>query len=217
MNELIRRYDEILQRFCQWLDDFFPGNRGLAIVGSSLAGLQTTLTLPADRRFIPDTLHLAGQRAWDAGRRAPSFLSVRTRPNTSCDFWAYCHMSGRPCVWCGGANSLGSSRKNITRTSGVATGAPGQARDLCPTGSYGGTMWFGCCTDPSTSRVRQIAFLDCCKSAQIWPQNLCGGLLGHENNPRGCRNWPQAKNWCWGNYTHYYCTVAFTVGDDTPC
>jgi hypothetical protein len=27
-------------------------------------------------------------------------------PSDEHQFWAYCHMSGQPCVWCGGKNNV---------------------------------------------------------------------------------------------------------------
>ena len=200
------RIDTLVERFCNWLNDLFPGDGGLALVGGNLIGLKGTMVLPVDKR-IASNVHLMSEEnrgdnaSLDQAKGGGALA-------TSCNYWAYCHMSGQPCVWCGGLNSL----------------LPGRKRDLaglCPKGKIPGQYWFGCCRKAPTD-VRMIAFADCCSKSG-------SGLM----TPRcafkwPCDNWPDAKNWCSGRpvgevYQNghlvtqydklpYYCTVVFDLG-----
>jgi len=52
-----RQLDGIVQGLCRWLDDFFPGDHGLAIVGDNITGWERWFPLPVDRR-VPDNVFL---------------------------------------------------------------------------------------------------------------------------------------------------------------
>jgi len=194
MIELSKRIDDALERFCVWLNDFFPGDRRLAFVGHAIAGVGSPRPLPIDRRLAPSVLLMAHTNGGDMayGARAKG----GTGNQTSCGFWAYCHMSGQPCVWCAGKNSV----------DGRATDQEAVGRTACPAGKIPGAAWYGCCRDPA-GRLKLIAFLDCCG------HGFCAGLSR-------CNNWPEAKNWCFfdGQSSHigargYYCTISIWVGD----
>jgi hypothetical protein len=196
MTELSRKLEDAVERLCVWLNDFFPGDRRLALVGHTLAGLGNPRPLPVDRRLAPSVLLMAHTNGGDmapAGRAKGGLA----HPETDCNFWAYCHMSGQPCVWCSGSNAI------ITESADQEA----SGRAACPSGKIVGSAWYGCCKDP-TGKLKLIAFLDCCGSG------FCSIFRGT------CRNWPDAKNWCFFDSTSshtgsrgYFCTAAVWVGD----
>lgn len=206
MNEPKRWLDRMVQRFCGWLNDYFPNQHGLAVAGNSLAGLGKAVILPVDRRVGPTAVHMAHGN-WMAKANAASIKPNKAMMNvqSECSFWAYCYMSGQPCVWCGGSNStLSSSTRDMSR--------------LCPKGKSVGSAWYGCCMNPQ-GVAKLIAFADCCGSG------FCKIRLP-------CSNYGEAKNWCtyvagqvfeggaernvYGTLS-YYCTVALDTERDDTC
>jgi hypothetical protein len=212
MNAWKRRLDRIVETLCRWLNDFFPGNHGLAVVGDGLAGLERWLVLPVDRR-VPDNISLVNDVEHMSGKAAKATARGGTggpetvkwyQPNiVSCSFWAYCYMKGQPCVWCGGKNELSGHYS-------------GDFTPLCPTGKNALQFWYGCCKDPSGG-FHLIAFVDC-----------CGTGFCKDDPGQVCRNWREAKGWCVrqsgagpNGYApqpargpdSYYCTVVVDQGD----
>ncbi len=159
----------------------------MAKVGNTIAGHEPMIPLPSDRRNHDNFTAMAGAMA-------PSVGSGGSDPQ-KCGFWAYCHMNGQPCVWCG------TSRNALTR------GDKLKVPSFCPAGKSLGAAWFGCCRDPSGT-VRFIGFYDCCG------RGFCSYTRGT------CTQWPQAKNWCpggrWGANS-YYCTVAVDMEQPDAC
>jgi hypothetical protein len=195
MNPLMRWIDQKVHDLCEWLHDTLSGRHGLSTVGYELAGLGGLIPLPTDRRTRPDVLMMSASESPQRNRNSPKDTGVYT-PDTSCKFWAYCHMNGTPCIHCGGRNS-------------IAPNIDYELTHLCPPGKTVGVAWFGCCTD-SSGYARDIGFWDCCGSGycSLDPKKVCA-------------NWPAAKSWC--NVTgksdrtgpmSYYCTV---VMDNGPC
>jgi len=218
MNELKGWLDRITQRLCEWLDDFFPGDHGLAILGDGLAGLERVVPLPVDRR-MPSNVLLAHSNGGEMQSKSKAGGGLPAH-EWSCNFWAYCHMSGAPCVWCRGRNSLSYNTDYMNWGKDTAV-----TRDLCPSGKASLNAWYGCCKD-TNGRLILIAFVDCCGPG------FCYRLAR-------CKNWPDAKNWCTYQspprtlYVHgvavtqpgsayatdltgpnsYYCTVAVSMGE----
>lgn len=234
MNDLRRWLDKMVQRLCEGLNDFFPGQHILANAGYGMAGLPRMLILPVDRRLPSNILHMAHGNAGDMANKA--HVGGGSNTESTCEFWAYCHMSGQPCVWCGGRNSVAVFDSRYSELGAAA-------RALCPSGKTGGNAWWGCCRNPAGT-AKLIAFLDCCGSG--FCKNL--GLSR-------CRNWPDAKDWCtfnipaitmrvpagpmegrgagfptkevtlpaqvnattWFGDKSYYCTVVVDAGGDATC
>jgi len=195
MIEFTKRIDDALERFCVWLNDVFPGDRRLALVGHALTGAGRPRPLPIDRRLRPSVLLMHDNPAEMAyGARAKS----GTQPaENQCGFWAYCYIKGQPCVWCSGRNAI----------QGVAADQEKVARASCPPGTIPGAAWYGCCRDPA-GRLKLIAFMDCCG------HGVCSYISGE------CKKWLEAKNWCYfdGQASHfgprgYYCTISIWVGE----
>ncbi len=219
MNRLMRWLNEAVERLCNWLNDAVSGKRRLARLGNGLAGVYGGTLLPVDRRLGPEILEMHDNR-YDMAN--PSSSKKGTHPSESaCGFWAYCHLGGKLCVRCDGANDLAGSYSRDLQEAG---------KQLCPSGKDGGTAWFGCCKDPH-GRGKLIAFLDCCG------YHIIPCTFGHH-----CSNWPEAKNWCvfgpprteWyddnkggGGRDHpyygadqeeeYYCTVVINMDADASC
>jgi hypothetical protein len=208
----MRWLDEQVQRLCTWLNDLLSGRHQLATLGYQLAGVDPTPQFPVDRR-APD--HIVAMAHTNAAEKAvPGAAGGNqgwfTQTNTSCGYWAYCHIKGYPCVKLGvGTNSVEAGENAPNPMYGDLQRA---GSDLCPNGSTTGTAWYGCCFKPGTQgstagvqQARLIAFLDCCQ----------------ENHPTRwgipCVNWWGAKNWCFFNNEErtYYCTVVVDMGDDS--
>ena len=196
MIEFTKRIDDALERFCVWLNDVFPGDRRLAFVGHAIAGVGHWRPLPIDRRLSPSVL-LMHNNAGDMAYAARAGTGI-AGPEDKCEFWAYCHMNGQPCVWCSGKNAI----------QGVAADQEKVGRASCPAGTIPGSAWYGCCRDPA-GRLKLIAFLDC-----------CGHGLCYSNVFIRCKRWHEAKNWCFfdGQASNigprgYYCTIAVWVGE----
>jgi hypothetical protein len=220
MDRLMRWLDGVVERLCDWLNASVSGRGRLAVLGNGLAGVYGGTPLPVDRRKGPEILQMHTNSHEQA---SPAHLRTGVSPfESNCGFWAYCHMSGQPCVWCGGSNDLTGKGSSFS-TSGT---------NLCPSfsgwgKSHGGSAWYGCCMDPY-GRARLIAFLDCCGSHAV-PCKVFGK----------CKNWPEAKNWCIGPITgfnrggmpvyhttswfepftdtNYYCTVVIDANNDAAC
>ena len=222
MNRLVRWLDGLVERLCNWLNDRVSGKRRLALLGDGLAGVQSGIPLPVDRRIDPGILEMHHNRNEMATKG--HLISGSSSVETSCGFWAYCHLTGDLCVWCGGDNALmpGNPHANDFVKAG---------EDLCPTfagwgKSHGGSAWFGCCAYPSGEKTvgKMIAFLDCCGD-HSW-MAPCGGFWKSE-----CKNWPQAKSWCTTvpstfsstpgppqyQTEQYYCTVVIDVQQNQSC
>src|SRR5262245_8448541 len=117
MNRLMRWLDDVVERLCNWLNDAVPGRHRLALVGNGLAGVYGGAPLPLDRRRGPEILQMHANQ-YDmadrshakgeySGLRPGTNINVKyTITNHNCGYWAYCHMSGEPCVRCGGNNAL---------------------------------------------------------------------------------------------------------------
>jgi len=193
--------ERITRKICEWFDDLFPGGHAVATVGYSLAGLRASMPLPVDRKWRPPTsIFSVGNIAENANKA--HVKTGKAAPESSCDFWAYCHISGNPCVWCGGKNSL--FPVNVKHNDFSVAG-----KALCPSGTTNGIAWFGCCRNPNTKVAKMIAFMDCCGL----DENDCGP--GKDE----CHNWRAAKDWCefGGNKTGYYCTVVIDFNNDKGC
>lgn len=190
-----------LERSATWLcerfDDFFSGEGLVARVGLATAGAPLTVLLPVDRRISPG-MFMGHANAVDMANKAHT-KGGQSVSTTRCDFWAYCHMSGRPCRRCGGFN-------HVLWPHPKATDLMFMGKLLCPKGSVGGTAWFGCCKHPN-GKVKYIAFLDCCGKS-----GACGGSAAP-----WCDNWPAAKDWCAFSGKPYYCTVASDLNNDAGC
>lgn len=201
MNKLQRKLDGMIQRFCEWLNDFFPGQHGLAATGNHLAGLERMVLLPVDRRLGPSTLYMAHNVDFRDG-----VLSGKPPSNTdekNCGFWAYCHISGKPCVRCGGVNFV-----HMRIPPWASSNRDKLALHWCPSGTIGGAAWYGCCKNPA-GVGKFIAFFDC-----------CGGTITCAPGTPSCHNWPQAKNWCFRTRTgttRYVCTIVYDLGNDRFC
>ncbi len=191
-------------------------------LGNGLAGQYGGIPLPVDRRIGPEILRYNWDNRQDNAN--PGHAKSGTVPIPgNCGFWAYCHMKGEPCVWCGGKNGLSPGNPYAGDFSKAG-------EDLCPSfqgfgHSHAGTAWFGCCKDPS-GVAKMIAFLDCCGSHM----QKCNGHWLREGEE--CKNWPEAKSWCitglptgylgWSSRPvyeteHYYCTVAIDMQQDQSC
>jgi hypothetical protein len=189
--------DRLVQRLCDWLNDFFSGHHGLAMVGNGLAGLDGMPPLPLDRRLGPPRVQMSkptfqdGDK-WPTGEGGWGPWGIfGGKDEHDCDYWAYCHMGGEPCVNCKGRNAVKSGDPR----------SPGG----CPPGALLGAFWMGCCKDPVENKVKMILWYDCCS-----PPGVYLGKCDPNAGPNGCRNWQQAKNWCYlaNNAYKYYCTVA---------
>jgi hypothetical protein len=185
--------DQIVQRFCAWLNDHFPGGHGLAVVGNGLAGLGGPAALPVDRRQGPQVVHMSEAARVDSSGQY-ILGEGHSHPEDDCGFYAYCHMLGYPCVWCGGRNNMGPPDTY------------GDTSNRCPSGTTIGSAWFGCCWFGIPSQPRVFGFYDCCKPS--------ASSLGRCGNRPHCPNWPGAKNWCAG-HGRYHCTVAIAL--DQTC
>jgi hypothetical protein len=190
---IIQELDRLVQRFCDWLNDFFSGQHGLAVVGNGLAGLKGAPPLPLDRRLGPPRVQMSKSTfqdgdKWPTGEGGIFGMGWFAKNEQECDYWAYCHMAGYPCVWCKGHNAV--------KQGDPTTPVP------CPSGSVQGAFWMGCCKDPVENKVKMIMWYDCCG-----PEGVDLGQCGAKQE---CFNWPQAKNWCYlaNNSYSYYCTVA---------
>ncbi len=197
MKDIRDLVDRSAQRFCGWLADFFPGHHGIALAGAAIAGMPNLAPMPVDRRLGLDIR--MSNRDEDRTRRENGKYVVggspggAVLPQDNCGFWAYCHMSGYPCVRCGGRNYL----------------PPGDpwGSHRCPSGKILGQFWSGCCRDESGNE-RLIAFIDCCG------KGFCTG--------QRCRNWHGAKNWCffprtgtdWFGPRSYFCTIVAQLQDN---
>jgi hypothetical protein len=230
MDRLMRWLDFMVERLCNWLNDVVSGRRPLARLGSRLAGVWGGTPLPVDRRIGAEIIKMHTNQYEKAG--AANAKSGGYILGGNCGFWAYCHMSGQPCIWCDGKNALGSTSNRYASDLSKA------GKDLCPsfTGwgkSHGAAAWFGCCKD-MTGKGKLIAFMDCCGSK----------LLPCSIRHWRCKNWPEAKDWCIGPITgyrqgphgeqvpvyyttskylerftdeNYYCTVVIDMNSDASC
>jgi len=186
--------DRWFEELCTGLDDWFSGSGGFALAGETLAGWRWENPLPSDRRL---NTHVSAKGALRTDWAGDIVIGESTNSNeNSCKFWAYCHMYGIPCKFCGGKNHL-SGKLDLSSVS-------------CPQEApRRGAFWGGCCRSPSGG-VRFIGWYDCCvPKAKPWP--------GYCTKTR-CLNWPEAKNWCAG-IGKYYCTIAvhFGTGRDDTC
>src|SRR5262249_17522872 len=104
MIEFTKRIDDALDRFCVWLNDFFPGDPPLPLWAPTAAGGGRRGPRPIGGPLSPSALVMknnAGDRG-SAARAGPGTAG----PEDKCEFWAYCHMNGQPCVWCSGKNAI---------------------------------------------------------------------------------------------------------------
>jgi hypothetical protein len=208
MNRLTHWIDGLVERLCNWLNDSISGRRRLALLGNGMAGVDGGATLPVDRRLGADYFPLGqNSRAMQDPAHAKRGGLGTERDEDSCGFWAYCHMRGRPCVWCDGKNAL--ARDNPYPNRFFSAG-----RDLCPTFFMGGkskgsSAWYGCCKNP-LGVAHLIAFLDCCGDHHTY----CGAGFFRPFSHK-CINWPAAKDWC--DTVDYYCTVAIDMNQDGLC
>jgi hypothetical protein len=198
MDRLRAWIDRLIERLCEWLDDMLPGHGRLAFVGTALVGGPGLLTLPVDRQFGANALLMSFER--DAG-----FTGVGDTPGNNldrnCGFWAYCHISGQPCVRCGGKNWVLSGAPPVMQRDSKRI-----AKFWCPKGKEGGTSWYGCCRNPK-GVPKMIAFFDCCGKGNCSPAQWC-------------HKWPDAKNWCYGSSSstsEYYCTIVYDMDQDDDC
>jgi len=197
--DILRRWlDRYAKRLCEWLHNFFPGDQALAVVGAGIAGIPLEFPLPVDRTVS------ANKYTWQNGNAMANAIGAHRNIKKGVDerkhdFWAYCHLKGEPCVWCGGQNNLKPPPPD-----GAELGGEG----LCPAGKTAGTAWFGCCFDPK-GVAKKIAFLDCCGKHTL-PCSITIPI----------RAWPDAKDWCNAPVLNiklpYYCTVVVdtTWGND---
>jgi hypothetical protein len=202
VNRWKERFDRLIRQICKWLDDFFPGDHGLAVLSDNIAGVRGWVLLPVDRR-TPDHVFLDHSNGGENQFVSKAKGSSSTKAG-DCNFWAYCYLKGQPCIWCGGNNSVDKPQPIETTPTSWIT------RVLCPKGKNALNAWYGCCTDPAGT-LHLIAFVDCCGTGE------CSA------NPFNvCKNWPQAKNWCTvgpdqqtfrTGPNSYYCTVAVNAGD----
>jgi len=203
MDILQRWIDRWAQRLCEWLHNFFPGNHPLVAVGAGIAGIPMEFPMPVDRIVSPNKFDHTngGDMANAAGSHRNILKGVN--PNDAGTFWAYCHMSGQPCVWCGGRN-------NITPPLLDTPGGNLSGVGLCPSGTMAGTAWYGCCFDPK-GVAKYLAFLDCC-SPHVIPCSIIHLPV---------KNWPDAKDWCQAPSLavkhRYYCTVIVDMQADDGC
>lgn len=103
-------------------------------------------------------------------------------PETGCDSWKYCWMSGKPCGKCGGTDTT------------------------CPGGCTKGTSyWVACCETPIFTG-RLIRYKDCCGSCTLNcnPSGACC------TNSKGQPGIP-SSGWCDNGLT-YKCTLAEEIG-----
>ncbi len=193
--------DRIVESICHWLEDLIPRRHALAVVGEHLAGTRDQVLLPADRRTGLSFMSGAGGfgEAGAAARQnaeSRAFAANKLDPSAdekSCNFWAYCNMTGYPCTVCGGTNGFGATGTN-----------PRGAGTSCPSGSKVGQYWSGCCQKPGGS-IHYVAWLDCGRPTS----RVCG--------PQWCDNYPGVKDWTIGA-GKYYCTVSVTIpSKDSIC
>ncbi len=183
---LIERW---VEKLCLWLADRLPRQHAVAAIGSSIVGLPA-LVMPVDRRL--NLSHMSGESSpGDFGaQRGPSQETWRFKISVMrddatvdrCEFWAYCSMSGHPCVLCGGSNA----------------GDMGAAQQACPASSVPRTYWSGCCFEPQAGRMRYVGWLDCGTPTS----RMCSSAMSY------CHNYPGVKDW--SHPLKYYCTVAVT-------
>jgi hypothetical protein len=217
MDKRKKWFDRLIEQWCEALNNTFSGQRFLATVGYGMAGLKGMDMLPLDRRLGSNVIKMAGQNPWfrregfrgggklekETSGKEKFIVGFGTSPTEqNCGFWAYCHMSGQPCVWCGGSNNLSETKWQ-------------DPQSLCPQGTNAKLQWFGCCRNPQ-GKIRMIGFLDCCGHGwcSIAPWNKCS-------------NFDAAKWWCAEHGQHpsfpdhgedsYYCTVAVDQGGNDPC
>src|SRR5436309_15517961 len=98
MRELNKWLDKVGQHLCEWLNDSFPNHPSVVIAGSALAGVAITAPLPVDRRIVSPLRYIQGPMDWADKAHVKSGLPA----GNGCNFWAYCHLNGLPCTWCGG-------------------------------------------------------------------------------------------------------------------
>lgn len=187
--------DRWFEELCIGLDDWFSGSGGFALAGEALAGWRWEQPLPIDRRTHDHVYTKGAMRTDWAGD--PVIGESQNSNANSCQFWAYCHMLGWPCHFCGGKNHL-SGPLDATKLQ-----CPPEAPKL-------GGLWVGCCSTPGGG-VKQMGWWDCCvPKGKKWKGNC--------SQKAPCKNWPEAKNWCAG-HGRYYCTIAIHMGSggDKTC
>jgi hypothetical protein len=225
MNRIQTRFDQMVRRWCRWLNDCLPAWHPLAAMGRRAAGLGQGFPLPVDRRTGVDVLMTYGEGKDKKGNYLNDGAMAKARTADApkkynplayqihADFWAYCHMDGQPCVWCKGKNFLVPQNK-ITSARSVERRQDIINTQLCPPGKIPKNAWFGCCNGPNGLRL--IAFMDCCGDGWCVPNPL-----------KRVSNWGQAKNWCFsgdnppphgtfGGHTgaeSYFCTVVVDSGE----
>lgn len=185
-----RKIDRWFEELCIGLDDWFSGSGGVALAGEALAGWRWETPLPTDRR-LGDHISARGSQRTDWAGDVVIGESQNSNEN-SCQFWAYCHMLGWPCHFCGGKNHL-SGKVDATKLQ-----CPPEAPKL-------GGLWAGCCKTPSGG-VKHMGWWDCCIPVKPGKR-----MPGNCSKKAPCKNWPEAKNWCAG-HGKYYCTIAVHLG-----
>ena len=110
--EILQRWlDRCAKRLCEWLHNFFPGDQALAVVGAGIAGITLEFPLPVDRT-VSANKYFGHKGKWENGYAMGNAAGAHRKilkgvdPSDEHQFWAYCHMSGQPCVWCGGKNNV---------------------------------------------------------------------------------------------------------------
>jgi hypothetical protein len=223
MDRLMRWLDGVVEGLCNWLNDVVSGRRPLARLGYRLAGRHGGTPLPVDRRIGAEVLQMHQNQFTKANSASAKGGGYILQGN--CGFWAYCHMSGQPCVWCGGSNALGSTSN---RYAGHFSKA---GEDLCPSFHGWGKSDIGSSyPNPRASRSEAyrpdsqgdlerlakgaaggggVAWFGCCKDPYgkgklIAFLDCCGSHVRpcsvnvFKEGPIRCKNWPEAKNWCTG-------------------
>jgi hypothetical protein len=229
MKQLGDWLDGLVRRACEWLNGLLPAEHPLALAGATMAGLQTEVLLPVDRRVLPTISKMAGYYGGTTGTTHPAgawgvtpFVLDPLADEAHCTFWAYCHISGVPCQFCKPhsvktMNVLGAGTKDSPAV---------LAKARCPLmgkGLSGQFAWYGCCKDPKTGKGKYIGFADCCHPNPHYLQDCAGvDAAGHPDWSKWCEAWPLAKNWCYaggsGHTLAYYCTFVFYQPDsDSNC
>src|SRR5262245_56207209 len=118
---LVRRLDRWTESLCAWLNARFPGGHGLALAGERLAGLPGGVLLPIDRRLgLGPELYMANTGESMMEKAKPGAIKGGNSNESTCGFWAYCHLSGQPCYRCQPAPLAGSINSLL----------PGREKDL---------------------------------------------------------------------------------------